>query len=78
MVSVAPGAAARAALMAFAIPKSVTVALPWERSTLSGLMSRCTTPWECANASARATSRRMLTASRIASVTCDLPLTFDL
>ena len=38
----------RAALMALAMPKSVTVALPVESSTLSGLMSRCTMPLACA------------------------------
>ena len=38
----------RAALSAFAMPKSVTVALPAERRTLSGLMSRWTTPCLCA------------------------------
>ena len=47
-VSVAPGADVRAALIAFAMPKSVTTAVPPERSTLSGLMSRCTTPRWCA------------------------------
>ena len=32
------------AVSALATPKSVTTATPWESSTLSGLMSRCTTP----------------------------------
>ncbi len=32
--------ASRAALMALAIPKSITMAVPPERSTLAGLMSR--------------------------------------
>ena len=53
--------------MAFAIPKSVTVAEPPEISTLSGLMSRWTMPRSCAYASARATSCRRLTASVIES-----------
>jgi hypothetical protein len=44
---------------AFAMPKSVTTATPPLSSTLSGLMSRCTTSCACAYASARATSRRM-------------------
>ena len=35
-----PPPSVRAALMALAMPKSVTVALPAESSTLSGLMSR--------------------------------------
>ena len=45
-----------------AIPKSVTVARPVSASinTLSGLMSRCTTPDECAYASASATCIRIL------------------
>ncbi len=44
-VSVAPAApSVRAALMALAMPKSVTVAVPAERRTLSGLMSRWTMP----------------------------------
>ena len=47
-VSVAPPADKRDAEIAFAMPKSVTVALPAESSTLSGLMSRCTMPWPCA------------------------------
>ena len=34
----------RAASMALAMPKSDTTAVPPEMSTLSGLMSRCTTP----------------------------------
>jgi len=57
----------RDALMALAMPKSVTTAAPPEMSTLSGLMSRCTTPRACAYASARDTSRRMLTTSLTAS-----------
>ena len=40
------------AVIAFAMPKSVTTPLPPESSTLSGLMSRCTTPCACAYASA--------------------------
>jgi hypothetical protein len=56
-VSVAPGAAIRDADSALAIPKSVTVAEPPDMSTLSGLMSRWTTPRSCAYASAFATSR---------------------
>jgi hypothetical protein len=56
-VSVPPGAPVRAALSAFAIPKSVTTAEPPDSSTLSGLMSRCTMPRSCAYASAFATSR---------------------
>ena len=51
------------ALNAFATPKSVTIALPPESSTLSGLMSRCTMPCSCAYASADAISRSMRTAS---------------
>ncbi len=47
-VSVAPPTPVRAALMAFAMPKSVTTAVPPESSTLSGLMSRWTTPRWCA------------------------------
>jgi len=37
-----------AAVSAFAMPKSVTTAVPPESRTLSGLMSRCTTPRSCA------------------------------
>ncbi len=62
-VSVPPGTPVRDALIALAMPKSVTTAAPSERSTLSGLMSRCTTPWRCAYASARETSRRTLITS---------------
>ena len=51
------------ALIAFATPKSVTTACCPVISTLSGLMSRCTTPRACAYASASTTSRRMRTAS---------------
>ena len=47
------------AVTAFATPKSVTTATPPEMSTLSGLMSRCTTPNEWAYASAETTSRRI-------------------
>jgi len=36
------------ALTAFATPKSLTTAWPSESSTLSGLMSRCTTPFRWA------------------------------
>src|SRR3982750_1364896 len=64
-VRVAPGAVIFAADKAFAIPKSVTTTLPPDSSTLSGLMSRWTTPWSCAYASARATSPRMPTVSLI-------------
>jgi hypothetical protein len=39
---------ARASLIAFAMPKSVTTAVPPESRTLSGLMSRWTTPRSCA------------------------------
>jgi hypothetical protein len=35
-------------LSALATPKSVTTAWWPEIRTLSGLMSRCTTPWACA------------------------------
>ena len=66
-VSVAPVTWPRASLNALAMPKSVTTAEPPERSTFSGLMSRCTTPCSCAYASARATSRRMLMTSVIGS-----------
>ena len=66
-VSVAPPDEVRAALMAFAMPKSVTTATPPEMSTLSGLMSRCTTPRWCAYASAFDTSRRMPITSGTAS-----------
>ena len=52
---------------ALATPKSATHADPPESSTLSGLMSRCTTPRACAKASARATSLRMLTVCAIDS-----------
>ena len=38
----------RAALMALAMPKSVTTAVPADSKMLSGLMSRCTTPSPCA------------------------------
>ncbi len=40
-----------------AMPKSVTLTVPVAGSsiTLAGLMSRCTTPWLCAYASACAT-----------------------
>jgi len=34
-------------LIALATPKSVTMAAPLDSSTLSGLMSRCTTPCAC-------------------------------
>jgi hypothetical protein len=43
-VRVAEPEPVRAALIAFAMPKSVTTAVPPERSTLSGLMSRWTMP----------------------------------
>ncbi len=48
---------------ALATPKSVTTAWPSESSTLSGLMSRCTTPLRCAYARASVTSRSMRRAS---------------
>ena len=48
---------------AFATPKSVTTAWFCDSSTLSGLMSRCTTPWAWALVNASATSRRILRAS---------------
>ena len=66
-VSVPPRTSVRDAEMAFAIPKSVTVADRPAISTLSGLMSRCTTPCPCAYSSARATSRRMAVTSRSGS-----------
>ena len=53
--------------MAFAMPKSVTTAAPPAMRTLSGLMSRCTTPRWCAYASARVTSRRIPITSVTAS-----------
>src|SRR3569833_493276 len=62
-----PGASfavSRDAEIAFATPKSVTVAVPAVRRMLSGLMSRWMIPRPCAYWSARATSLRMLTASR--------------
>ena len=43
-VSVLSGEAVRAEFIALAIPKSVTSAAPPESITLSGLISRCTTP----------------------------------
>ena len=64
-VSVAPAGFACAATIAFAMPKSATTAVCPESRTLSGLMSRCTTPCSCAYASAFATSRRMSTACAI-------------
>ena len=48
--------ASPAALSARAMPKSATTAVPPESMMFSGLMSRCTTPWLCAYASAPATS----------------------
>ena len=54
---------------AFATPKSVTIALPPESNTLSGLMSRCTIPRSCAYANAATISRRI----RIASLTGNSP-----
>ena len=47
-VSVFSGDVARAELIAFAIPKSVTSAAPPDSMTLAGLMSRWTTPRPCA------------------------------
>ena len=58
------------ALNAFATPKSVTIALPPESSTLSGLMSRCTMPCSCAYASADAISRSMRMAWLTGSSPC--------
>src|SRR3970040_1019661 len=52
-----------ASLTARATPKSVTSACRPESITLSGLMSRWTTPCACASASASASSTRILTAS---------------
>ena len=66
-VSVALSPAVRAAEIALAIPKSVTTAVPADSSTLSGLMSRWTTPCSCAYASARATSPRIRTTSGMMS-----------
>ena len=60
----------RDAESALAIPKSVTTAAPPESRMFSGLMSRWTMPCECAYASARATSRRMLTASGTGTGPC--------
>ena len=53
----------REALIALAMPKSVTTAAPPESRMFSGLMSRWITPSPWAKASARATSRSRLTAS---------------
>ena len=64
-VSVPPPPIVRDADSALAIPKSVTTAVPCDSNTLSGLISRCTTPRAWAYDSARATSRRMLTHSGI-------------
>ena len=52
---------------AFAIPKSVTTAVPPESSTLSGLMSRWTMPRLCAYCSARAMSPKMRRISTVVS-----------
>jgi len=46
------------------IPKSTTLAPAPVSITFTGVMSRCTTPWACAVASAEATSTDMVTASR--------------
>src|SRR5688572_24197513 len=54
-------------LTALATPKSVTRAWPRLTITLSGLMSRCTTPCSCAYASASVTSRSNRTASATGS-----------
>ena len=69
-VSVPPGACVFDAASALAMPKSVTTAAAPESSTLSGLMSRCTTPCSCAYASARATSRSTEIASATGSAPC--------
>ena len=53
---------------ALATPKSVTMAWFSDNNTLSGLMSRCTTPCLCAEASASTTSRRIFTASAMGSL----------
>ena len=58
-VIVPPGACVLDAASAFAMPKSVTTAVPLDSSTFSGLMSRCTMPCACAYASACATLRRI-------------------
>jgi hypothetical protein len=70
---------------AFATPKSVTTATPWESSTLSGLMSRWTTPRVWAYARAEATSRSTRTAwgtgssrSRISRARSDSPSTYGI
>ena len=46
---------------ALAIPKSATTECPLETRMFSGLMSRCTTPWSCANSSASSTSSMIRT-----------------
>ena len=51
-----------ASLTAFATPKSMTNACRPLNITLSGLMSRCTTPCSCAWANASTTSRSTFTA----------------
>ena len=48
VVSVELPPSARAAVIALAMPKSVTTAASPASSTLSGLMSRWTMPWSCA------------------------------
>lgn len=58
-VSVTGAVVACAMRNAFAIPKSVTTAVPPEIRMLSGLISRWTMPRACANTSARPTSRKM-------------------
>ena len=55
------------ALTALATPKSVTTAWPSDSSTLSGLMSRWTTPFRWAKESASTISRRILAASATGS-----------
>jgi hypothetical protein len=48
----ASGACVRDRRSALAMPKSVTIAVRPESSTVSGLMSRCTSPRPCAYSSA--------------------------
>src|SRR5213079_1237917 len=52
-----------AAVTACAMPKSATTAVPPDSKMFSGLMSRCTTPWLWAYASAPATSVAMRSTS---------------
>ena len=62
--AVSPVAWVFASCSALAIPKSMIIAASPVSSTLSGFRSRWTMPRSCAWLSARATSRRMRTASR--------------